>query len=182
MISRDNPGDLYPVQVVAEEIAYGDTTRGLTDSVRAVRRDSRGAVLTAAPAAGATHCDPHPCARSAWGDARAAGRLHPDRGDVDISRWAGVDARATSRRGLAYSRTSSTCRLSFCARVAFRMIRRAVIVRPCFPMTFPMSSFATDNSMTTELAPSTPCTRTWSGWSTIALAMSSMSVSIASAS
>jgi hypothetical protein len=36
-----NPGDLHPVQVVAEEISHGDTTRGLTGRVRAVWRDSR---------------------------------------------------------------------------------------------------------------------------------------------
>ena len=51
----------------------------------------------------------------------------------------------------------------------------AVIVRPCFPITFPMSSFATRSSMMSEYSPSIPCTRTWSGLSTIAFAMCSTS-------
>jgi hypothetical protein len=55
------------------------------------------------------------------------------------------------------------------------MVRMAVIVRPCFPITFPMSSFATRSSMMSVYSPSIPCTRTWSGLSTIAFAMCSTS-------
>src|SRR5580692_1187095 len=67
--------------------------------------------------------------------------------------------------------------MSRCARrpslveTAVRIVRIDCAVRPSLPMTLPMSSLATRNSMRLLLSPAISVTTTWSGWSTSSIAM-----------
>src|SRR5687768_7612690 len=100
------PGVLPPVQLFSKEVSYADTTGTLILGLWTLRVYGRGVGLTAAPTTGRTRGHPHPCAGGAWGDPRADGELNSDRGDVDVSRWAGMDRRSAPGRHLGGSLTT----------------------------------------------------------------------------
>src|SRR5208337_2142397 len=66
----------------------------------------------------------------------------------------------------AYSIISKTDRLCALAEAALKIIRMALAVLPCFPITLPKSSFATRNSITDVCSPMISVTSTLSGKST----------------
>ena len=57
-------------------------------------------------------------------------------------------------RSLAYSRISSEYPRFILDPTALMMTRSAMAMRPCFPITFPRSLWATLNSKTVDSAPS----------------------------
>src|SRR5580692_7751587 len=74
-----------------------------------------------------------------------------------------------------YSRISSVNRRFSFMPAAPRSVRMDRAVRPCLPMTLPKSLAATRSSKTVTCSPCTSWTLTWSGKSTRAFAMSSIS-------
>src|SRR6266540_223308 len=138
-----------------------------TDQVAAVDR-SRGRDVVLLPAAVAHHGHAADAVeRLAMGVVGAkrdlAGHAVRPPKDADRQRVGIVSVHGT-RRG--YSRISSTTRRRDLADAAERIVRSALAVRPCLPITLPRSSSATLSSNTSASGSDTSSTSTSSGLST----------------